>query len=238
MAKTLEQFTAEAMSAYAPAKSAIQTQLGSIDSNLATANDQINRNYANQQQQLETQRNQAAEAASLQAAGSGGSFGGAANIANRKYYEQSFVPAQTKLQTNQANELAQARQNAENQRTSLNSQLANLDAQANQAALQQYWAAVEQEKARAAAAAQQNAYNKYLMDAMKAANQQPQIDKGSTDFLTWVNKYSNYDDKTKNTLTGGLTAWTKGGTSIMQNTVNKMLQQSPYYKQYLNWRNS
>ena len=172
MAKTLEQFTAEAMNAYQPAKSAIQTQLGSLDANRTTAVDNINRGYAQQQAQLEGQRNQAAESASMQAAGSGGSFGGSANIANRKYYERSFIPAQTQLQTNQANELAQANQNFENQRTSLNSQLANLEAQQNQQALQQYWAAEEQEKVRAAQAASEQAYYKYLADQVKKQQEQ------------------------------------------------------------------
>lgn len=178
MAQSLEQYIAEATNAYAPAKTAIQTQLGALDSNYATGEEKINRNYAQQQSQLESQRNQAAEASSLAAAGSGGSFGGQGNIARRKYYEQSFVPAQTQLQTNQANELDALKQNIENQRTSLNSQLANLDATANQQALQQYWAAVEAEKereaqlaAQRAAAAQQNAYYKYLMDAMNNQNQ-------------------------------------------------------------------
>ena len=159
---------AEATSAYAPAKQAVQTQLNGLQGQLDTANETINKNYAQQQAGLNRQRNMAASNASMQAAGSGGSFGGAANIANRKYYDQSFVPAQTQLQTNQANELANARQSYENQRTNLNSQLANLDAQAQQAALQQYWNAVEAEKQRQAAAAQQNAYYKYLMDAAKA----------------------------------------------------------------------
>lgn len=177
MAVSLEQYVAEATNAYAPAKNAIQTQLGSLDSNYNTGAEKINRNYEQQQTQLNNQRNQAAEASSLAAAASGGAFGGQGNIARRKYYEQTFVPAQTQLQTNQANELDALRQNIENQRTSLNSQLANLDAQANQSALQQYWAAVEAEKQREAelrrqreAQAAQNAFNKYIMDAMKNAN--------------------------------------------------------------------
>lgn len=175
---TLEQFMAEANNAYAPAKTAIQTQLGALDSNYATGEQKINRNYEQQQAQLESQRNQAAEASSLAAAGSGGSFGGQGNLARRKYYEQSFVPAQTQLQTNKSNDLDSLRQNIENQRTSLNSQLSNLDAQANQLALQKYWDAVEAEKQREAqlraqreAQASQNAYYQYLMDAMKNQNQ-------------------------------------------------------------------
>lgn len=175
---TLEQFMAEANNAYAPAKTAIQTQLGALDSNYATGEQKINRNYEQQQAQLESQRNQAAEASSLAAAGSGGSFGGQGNLARRKYYEQSFVPAQTQLQTNKSNDLDSLRQNIDNQRTSLNSQLSNLDAQANQLALQKYWEAVEAEKQREAqlraqreAQASQNAYYQYLMDAMKNQNQ-------------------------------------------------------------------
>lgn len=161
---TLEEYVAQATNAYRPAQTAIQNQLGSLDSNYQTAQDTINRNYQQQQQQLETQRNQAAEASSMSAAGSGGSFGGQGNLARRKYYEQSFVPAQTQLQTNQSNELQKARQDYENQRTSLNSQLANLESQANQQALQQYWAQQEAEKQRAAqlAAARASSAQNYI----------------------------------------------------------------------------
>lgn len=180
MVQSLEQYIAEATNAYKPATTAIQTQLGALSGQLDTANETINRNYAQQQSRLESQRNQAAEAASLQAAGSGGSFGGRANIANRKYYEQSFVPAQTQLQTNQANELAQARQSYENQRTNLNSQLANLEAQAKQSALQQYWAAQEAEAQRQAqlaaqreAQAAQNTAWERMMQAQKNASAAP-----------------------------------------------------------------
>lgn len=164
MVKSLEEFVAEATSAYAPAKQAVQTQLNGLQGQLDTANETINKNYAQQQAGLNRQRNMAASNASMQAAGSGGSFGGAANIANRKYYDQSFVPAQTQLQTNQANELANTRQYYDNQRTNLNSQLADIDAKANAAALQQYWAAVEAEENRRAqmAAARASAVNPFM----------------------------------------------------------------------------
>ena len=161
MATSLEEYVAQATNAYKPAQTAIQNQLAGLDSQLGTTEAKINRNYEQQQQQLESQRNQAAEASSLAAAGSGGAFGGQGNIARRKYYEQTFVPAQAQLQTNQANEIEQARQNIENQRTSLNSQLANLEAQANQQALQQYWAEVEAEKQRQAQIAAARASNPY-----------------------------------------------------------------------------
>lgn len=181
MVQSLEQYIAEATNAYKPAQTAIQTQLDALTGQLDTANQQINKNYAQQQAGLNRQRNMAAESASMQAAGSGGSFGGSTNLANRSYYEKSFVPAQTQLQTNQANELAQTRQNYENQRTNLNAQRSNLESQANQMALQKYWADVEAEKQRQweaeqaeknrqAQIAAQNAYSQYIMDAMKNAN--------------------------------------------------------------------
>lgn len=181
MVQSLEQYVAQATQAYQPAQTAIQNQLNALSGQLDTANQAINKNYAQQQAGLNRQRNMAAETASMQAAGSGGSFGGAANIANRKYYDQSFVPAQTQLQTNQANELAQTRQNYENQRTSLNSQMSNLESQAKQQALQQYWADVEAERqreaqlraqreAQAAQAAAQAAQYQAMMDAIRNQN--------------------------------------------------------------------
>lgn len=198
MVKSLEQFVAEATQAYAPAKQAVQTQLGGLQGQLDTANTQINKNYEQQQANLNRQRNMAASQASMQAAGSGGSFGGAANIANRKYYAQQFTPAVTQMQTNQANDLAQARQNYENQRTNLNAQLANLDATANQQALQQYWAAVEAEKqrqAQLAANSAQNAYYQAMMDQMKNPNNAtPKVDPNMT-FLDYL-----YSDAYNNSL--------------------------------------
>ena len=148
MAISLEQYVAEATNAYQPAKNAVQAQLDAIPGQLQAANDLISRNYAQQQSQLNDQRNAAATSASLQAAGSGGSFGGKANLANRRYYTQSFVPAQTQLQTNQSNEMQRTRQNYEDQRTNLNSQLSSIDAQVNEMALKKYWEAVEAEKQR------------------------------------------------------------------------------------------
>lgn len=177
MTASLEQYVAQATQAYQPAQTAVQNQINALSGQLEAANEQINRNYAQQQSGLNRQRNMAAETASMQAAGSGGSFGGAANLANRKYYDQAFVPAVTQLRTGQANELAAARQANEDQRTALNSQLANLQAQANQEALQQYWNAQEAEAQRQAqlqaqreANAAQNAYYKYLMNAMKSSD--------------------------------------------------------------------
>ena len=250
MVQSLEEYVAQATQAYQPSYNAIQSQLDALSGKLETTNQAINKNYAQQQATLNRNRNAAAETASMQAAGSGGSFGGAANIANRKYYEQSFVPAQTQMQTNQANELAQARQNSENERINLNSQLANMKAQANQLATQQYWAAVEAEKEREAQrklaaqqSAAQDAYYKYLMEAMKnSGSQSTTTNKSNTDFLTWVKNYSGYNTNTKNYLLNALNNTTKFGTgavgSKFQDMTAKALQNSAYYKQYLKWRNS
>lgn len=173
MVKSLESFIAETQKSYEPAKQALQQQIDAIDPQLAKAQASINANYNNQQATLNRNRDLAAESASMQAAGSGGSFGGAANLANRKYYQQSFVPAQQSLNTNRASSLDQAQQQAEANRLSLQSQLANLTSEANRYATQRYDAAVEAERQRAAqraAIAAQNAYNKYLIAAQQGAN--------------------------------------------------------------------
>lgn len=178
MVQSLEQYIAEATNAYKPAQTAIQTQLDALTGQLDTANQQINKNYAQQQAGLNRQRNMAAESASMQAAGSGGSFGGSTNLANRSYYERSFVPAQTQLQTNQANELAQTRQNYENQRTNLNAQRSNLESQANQMALQKYWADVEAEKQRQWEAEQAAKAREAQIAAAKASSPFAYMDSG------------------------------------------------------------
>lgn len=145
---TLESYVAEATNAYKPSTTAIQSQIDALDNKLNATNEAINRDYAQQQARLNLASNQAAEAASMQAAGSGGSFGGAANIANRKYYEQSFVPAVTQLQTNRANDLAAARQASDDTRLQLNQKLADIQSQAANQGAQQYYQATEAQKSR------------------------------------------------------------------------------------------
>lgn len=148
MVQTLEQYVAEATNAYKPAANAVQSQIDSLQRNLNSTNESINRDYAQQQANLNLASNQAAEAASMRAAGNGGSFGGAGNLARRKYYEQTFVPAVTQLQTNRANDLAAAQRANENTRLQLNQQLANIESQAANQALQQYNTATEAEAGR------------------------------------------------------------------------------------------
>lgn len=246
MVQSLEQYVAQATQAYQPAQTAIQNQLNALSGQLDTANQQINKNYAQQQAGLNRQRNLAAETASMQAAGSGGSFGGAANLANRKYYDQSFVPAQTQLQTNQANELAQTRQNYENRRTDLNSQLANFESQAKQQALQQYWADVEAERQRQAelqrqreAQAAQASQDQYLMDAIRNSDNNNASNKANTSFTDWLNNYTNYNSAYKNKITSLLTqAEDPNRSQAHKNMMANILKNSDVYKKYLRWRNS
>lgn len=146
--KTLEQYTAEISKSSANARNALQNQINAIAGNLEQTQKQINENYANQQNTLNNQRNAAASAASLASAANGTAFSGAANIANKKYYEQSFVPAQTQLNTNQSQALENAQTQANNNKLSLESQLASLIDQDNRLAWQAYNEALEREKER------------------------------------------------------------------------------------------
>ena len=250
MTQSLEEYVAQATQAYKPASTAVQAQLNALDGRLATTNEQINRNYNQQQADLNRSRNMAAESASMQAAGSGGSFGGSANLANRRYYDKTFVPAVTQMKTNQANDLASARQSIEDTRNNLNSQLANIEAQANQQALAQYYADLEAERNRAAqlqaqreANATQNAYYKYLMDQMNA--QPATIDKSQVSFTDWLNddSYGALDAVRGNTLGEKISAL-KTIASLYNSNNNAVGRRSglinniPLYQDYLKWRNS
>lgn len=191
MVASLEEYVAQATQAYKPSTTAIQSQLDALDGRLATTNEQINRNYTQQQADLNRSRNMAAESASMQAAGSGGSFGGSANLANRRYYDKTFVPAVTQMNTNKANDLASARQSIEDTRNNLNSQIANIEAQANQQALAQYYADLEAERNReiqrqqiAAQQAAQNAQLQYMKE-MAMRDAQNNANSGSQGYKNW-----------------------------------------------------
>lgn len=263
MVQSLEEYVVRSTKAYQPAVDAIQSQLNALPSQLKTANEQINRNYAQQQSTLNRNRNIAAETASMQAAGSGGSFGGAANIANRKYYDQQFVPAQTQLQTNQANDLSQAKRTNEDQRLNLTSQLANMRSQYQQQALQQYYADLEAEKQRQfqaeqeeknrkaqlraarASAAAASSPSQYLLDAIKKGMSNQGVNKSKVDFLSWVKNYSNYNDKTKNDVLNLTNFLVNKKTPLpgkfgdaWSGGVANYIQKTKEYKDYLKWRNS
>lgn len=180
MAKSIEYYTAEVSKSYDNSKKALQNQINAIEGNLAKTQSQINENYAQQQNTLNNQRNQAASSASMQAAGSGGSFGGAANIANKKFYEQTYVPAQTQLNTNQSQALENAQSQADTNRLSLEGQLANLNDQIARTGLQRYYDVLNQEREDAYRKQQlalqkkqlaaQNAAAKYYAAAANAGN--------------------------------------------------------------------
>lgn len=177
MAKTLAEYQAEVTRSYEPARQAIQNQINALAGQEAQGLQALQKQYQLDQQTLERNRDTATEAASLAAAGNGGSFGGQANIANRKYYAQTFAPAQTQLQTNfdksRGNLSSQIAQN----KMSLESQMANLASEAHRYGISRYDTAVAQDRQYAleqqrlalqrAQIAAQNSYNQYLAAAQK-----------------------------------------------------------------------
>ena len=171
MVQSLEEYIAQSTNAYKPSTTAVQNQLDALAGKLEATNEAINKNYAQQQARLDLNRNQAAETASMQAAGSGGSFGGAANLANRKYYEQSFIPAVTQMRTNQSNDLASARQASDSARENLNTQLANIQAQSNQQGLAQYYSDTNAELQRQYQAEQARLEREYQAQQAELARQ-------------------------------------------------------------------
>lgn len=186
----LEQIMAETSKSYDASRNALNNQINAIAGDLASQKEQINAQYAQQQKNLENQRNYQAQASSMAASNNGGSFGGSAEVANQKWYRQAYVPAVTQLYTNQSNDLKSAQDAANQRRDNLNTQLASLEDQAKQYAYQRYDAALAAEEqkrqfdaqlaAQKAAQAQnaalqrqqiaaQNAYTKYLTQANTAA---------------------------------------------------------------------
>lgn len=177
MAKSLAEYQAEVTRSYEPARQAIQNQINALAGQESQGLQALQKQYQLDQQTLERNRDTAAEAASLAAAGNGGSFGGQANIANRKYYAQTFAPAQTQLQTNfdksRGNLSSQIAQN----KMSLESQLANLASEASRYGISRYDDAVEKDRQHAleqqrlalqrAQIAAQNNYSQYLAAAQK-----------------------------------------------------------------------
>lgn len=179
----LQTIMAETSKSYDNSRNALNNQINAISGDLAAQQGRINAQYAQQAKSLDNQRNYQAQASSMGASRNGGSFGGSAEIANKKYYQQAYVPAVTQMQTNQANDLSSAETQANQNRLSLQQTLASLNDEANRYALQRYDAAVQAEKEEAyrqaqlaeqkrqfdAQMAQQRAYQNYLINAQKAA---------------------------------------------------------------------
>lgn len=168
----LEKIMAETSKSYDNSRKALNDQINAISSDLTAQQDRINAQYAQQGKNLDNQRNWQAQAASMRASNNGGSFGGSAEIANKKYYQQAYVPAVTQMQTNQANDLSSAESQANQNRLSLQQTLAQLNDEANRYALQRYDAAKQAEADEAyrqqqlalqkQQLAQQNAWQNYL----------------------------------------------------------------------------
>jgi hypothetical protein len=175
---------AETSKSYDNSRNALNNQINAIAGDLEAQKNRINAQYAQQGKTLDNQRNYQAQASSMAASRTGGSFGGSAEIANKKYYQQAYVPAVTQMQTNQANDISSAESQANQNRLSLQQSLASLNDEANRMALQRYDAAVQAEREEAARQQQlalqreqlaeqrrqfnanlaaQNAYQKYLM---------------------------------------------------------------------------
>ena len=176
----LESIMAETNKSYDQSRNALNNQINAISGDLQAQKDRINAQYAQQGKNLDNQRNWQAQASSMAASRSGGSFGGSAEIANKKYYQQAYVPAVTQMQTNQANDLSSAESQANQNKLSLQQTLAQLNDEANRYALQRYDAAVQAEREEAYRQKQlalqrqqiaaQNAYQKYLNQASAQAN--------------------------------------------------------------------
>lgn len=163
---------AETSKSYDNSRNALNNQINAIAGDLEAQKNRINAQYAQQGKTLDNQRNWQAQASSMSASRNGGSFGGSSEIANKKYYQQAYVPAVTQMQTNQANDLSSAESQANQNRLSLQQTLAQLNDEANRYALQRYDAAVQAEREEAYRQKQlalqrqqiaaQNAYQKYL----------------------------------------------------------------------------
>ena len=175
----LATYMAETSKSYDNSRKALNDQINAISGDLQAQQNRINAQYAQQQKQLENQNNWAAEASSMAASKNGGSFGGSRALVDRKRYQQSFVPAVTQLQTNQANDLSSAESQANERRKSLAQTLASMEDEANRYAIQRYDAAVAAEEQKRqweaemaekqrqfdAQMAQQRAYQNYLNQA-------------------------------------------------------------------------
>lgn len=176
----LEQIMAETSKSYDASRKALNDQINAISGDLAAQQQRINAQYAQQGKNLDNQRNWQAQASSMAASRNGGSFGGSSEIANKKYYQQAYVPAVTQMQTNQANDLSSAESQANQNRLSLQNTLAQLNDEANRYALQRYDAAKQAEREDAYRKQQlalqrqqlaaQNAYTNYLKQAQNSAS--------------------------------------------------------------------
>ena len=176
----LEKIMAETSKSYDNSRKALNNQINAISGDLAAQQNRINAQYAQQGKNLDNQRNWQAQASSMAASRNGGSFGGSSEIANKKYYQQAYVPAVTQMQTNRANDLSSAESDANQRRLSLQQTLASLNDEASKYAMQRYDAAREAEREekyrqqqlalQRRQLAAQNAWQNYLTPTSTATN--------------------------------------------------------------------
>ena len=203
----LEAILAETSKSYDNSRKALNDQINAISGDLDAQKQRINAQYAQQGKSLDNQRNWQAQASSMAASRNGGSFGGKSEIANKKYYQQSFVPAVTQMQTNQANDISSAESQANQNRLSLEQTLAGLNDEATRYGMQRYDAAVQAEEAKRQWEAEQ-------------AERKRQFDEQSRQF--WANfeqqkAMQNYLNQANNN-SNNLKSWDFGnGYQIVQN---------------------
>lgn len=142
----LQKIMAETSKSYDASRKALNNQINAISGDLAAQQERINAQYAQQGKTLDNQRNWQAQASSMAASSNGGSFGGSAEIANKRYYQQAYIPAVTQMQTNQANDISAAESQANQNKRSLQQTLAQLNDEASRYALQRYDAAKAAER--------------------------------------------------------------------------------------------
>lgn len=228
----LEQIMAETNKSYDQSRNALNSQIDAIAGDLEAQKNRINNQYAQQGKSLDNQRNWQAQASSMAASRNGGSFGGSTEIANKKYYQQAYVPAVTQMQTNQANDLSSAESQANQNKLSLQQTLAQLNDEANRYALQRYDAAVQAEREeeyrkqqlalQRQQIAAQNAYQKYLNQASAQANK-----------YAWNNNTANsqfYNAATGKAVTFGTFANGMGasGNANLLSVASQVLSKSDY----------
>lgn len=205
----LETIMAETSKSYDNSRKALNNQINAISGDLAAQQDRINAQYAQQGKNLDNQRNWQAQASSMAASRNGGSFGGSSEIANKKYYQQAYVPAVTQMQTNQANDLSSAESQANQNRLSLQQTLAQLNDEANRYALQRYDAAKQAEADEA-----------YRQQQLALQKQQ----------LAAQNSWQNYlNGATTPTQKYGVTNDTAGGLQFRNNNTNGSVKFGTYY---------
>lgn len=228
----LEQIMAETNKSYDQSRNALNNQINAISGDLEAQKNRINAQYAQQGKSLDNQRNWQAQASSMAASNNGGSFGGSTEIANKKYYQQAYVPAVTQMQTNQANDISSAESQANQNRLSLQQTLASLNDEANRYALQRYDAAVQAEREeeyrkqqlalQRQQIAAQNAYQQYLNQTASQANK-----------YAWNNNTANsqfYNAATGKAVTFGTFANGMGasGNANLLSVASQVLSKSDY----------